>query len=248
MPLKQGIWSVKCRYERTVSKKRNDSKETVKASNKKIRRKPKFIPKSEASLKNSDKVGMKDVDPNLVPRDKKRDSSLKDVISRYEDSQNSHKKLNHRDILKEVLSPKRKKASGFSTPKHQKGKRDSAPGIFSHKKVGKVSTMNFVPESISNVIQNVQNNPVKRVNQRLSKNMGNDISSVLGKMHQSNPDKRKPVMLTLPSEDITDSMLESIEDKPLDAKMMTPKRPPKCGSNTSRASRKQSRSKKNTSR
>ena len=121
-------------------------------------------------------------------------------------------------------------------------------GGLSHKKVGKVSTMNFVPESISNVIQNVQNNPVKRANQRLTKNMGSELSSVLGKMHQSNPDKRKPVLLTLPSEELRESANESHEDLQLDLKMMTPKRPPKSGSNTSRASRKQGRQQKNTSR
>ena len=71
--------------------------------------------------------------------------------------------------------------------------------------------------------------------------MGSELSSVLGKMHQSNPDKRKPVLLTLPSEELRDLANESHEDLQLDLKMMTPKRPPKSGSNTSRASRKQGR-------
>ena len=117
MPLKEGIWSLKSRYERTVSKKRCDSKETVKNSNKKILKKPKFIPNSEQQIKNS-QAELDENDPSFILKDKKRDSSLKDVITRYEDSHISQKKLNHRDILKEVISPSRQKTSEFSTPKH----------------------------------------------------------------------------------------------------------------------------------
>ena len=140
--LREGIESVKSRYDRTVSKKRYDSKETVKNS-KKLPRKGKQTPipggkakwhRQKASNHSNNCFGgvrqpagevergqglSRLVSKNSILR--KHESSLQQVISRYEKENYGGDRV---EMLKNIISPKRDKIDRD----HQPSRFDSQAG------------------------------------------------------------------------------------------------------------------------
>lgn len=98
--LKSGIMNIKNRYDRTLSKKRNDSLETVKLSKK-------FLKQKSGSRKRAKIHSRKKHETKHLLKGKKRDSSLKEVINRYENNALSSKKKTN--LAREVIAQKPKK-------------------------------------------------------------------------------------------------------------------------------------------